>query len=303
MLRRLARQAGALFLAIALGISPGDADSGDADMMVAVTPETGWWWTPEESGRGIAIEATGSSGVFAGVLVYAEDGAPIWHVVDATGPGATKAGDLQAFVGGQTLTGAYRPNAFLGSAGTASFTFDGPRSGVLTWPGGATRIERYGIVPGGIDAGPAAGAPPAGWWFNASESGRGFFTEVQGDTLFLLTTMYDDLGRAVWYTARGPMTTPAFFQGELTQVSGGQTMGGDYRPPNQVASYGTITFQIVDDARALITLPGGRQASVMRYGVCLELQRRARPTAGPVASASVLPDFPWPGCGGEPSAP
>lgn len=303
MLRRLARQAGALLLATALAVSPAVADSGAAGTVAAVTPETGWWWTPEEPGRGIAIEATGSSGVFAGILVYAEDGAPIWYVVDAAGSGATKTGDLQAFIGGQTLTGAYRPNAFLGSAGTASFTFDGPRSGVLTWPGGRTRIERYGIVPGGIDSGPAAGAPPAGWLFNASESGRGFFIEVQGDTLFLLATMYDDLGRAVWYTARGAMTTPGFFQGELTRVSGGQTMGGDHRPPDQAVSYGTITLQIVDDARALITLPGGRQTSVMRYGVCLELQRRARPTAGSPASASLPPDFPWPGCGGEPRAP
>lgn len=300
MLRRLARKAGVLVLAVILGTSPGVAGSG-ADMAAAVSPETGWWWTPEEPGRGVVIEATGASGIFAGLLVYAEDGAPTWHVVDAAGE-ATRTGTLQTFVGGQTLTGAYRPNAYVGPAGTASFSFDGPRSGVMTWPGGQTRIVRYDIVSGGAAAGPAPGAPRAGWWFNALESGRGFFIEVQGDTLFLLAAMYDDLGRAVWYAALGPMTTPGFFQGELTEISGGQTMAGPYRPPSRIASYGPIAVQIVDDARATITLPGGRQVQVVRYSICLEVQRRARPLAIVAPSTAVLPGFPWPGCGEEPSA-
>lgn len=41
--------------------------------------------------------------------------------------------------------------------------------------------------------------PETGWWYRASESGRGYSIEVQGQNLFLGAFAYDNNGKASWY--------------------------------------------------------------------------------------------------------
>ncbi len=103
--------------------------------------------------------------------------------------------------------------------------------------------------------------------------------------------MYDERGRAVWYTARGPMTTSQLFQGSLTRSDIGDGQ------PAHAATLGTLTMQFNDGSTGVITTPGGRQIPLVRYGLCLEVQRLAR--LG-MAASHVLPGFPWPGCGPAP---
>lgn len=277
------------------------ASAGTVLVVPSVAPAAGWWWTPDEPGRGIVLEQMRPDELFVGVLLYATDGTPIWHTVDAKASGETWVGDLEVFSGGQTLDGLYKPSSLAGTAGKATFTFDSPTSGWLSWPGGTHRIQRYDITAGyptnpGLNLGGT-------WWFNGAEPGRGFFTEIRQNVLFLLGAVYDDLGRPVWYTAQGPMTTTSMFHGALTRVSGGQTLEGEHHPPASVASLGLVSIQFGDDNNAVVTAPSGRQIPLVRYGLCLEVQRLARTDGAPAgASPAIVPGFPWPGCGGQPVA-
>ena len=93
----------------------------------------------------------------------------------------------------------------------------------------------------------------------------GFFLESQGDSMLLVVMGYDEAHQPVWYTARGAMTTPKLFQGQLIESYGGQTMGGEYQQPNAAVGRGNITVQFADDRQGAITLPSGRQPPIVSY--------------------------------------
>ncbi len=46
----------------------------------AVTPQAGWWWNPDEGGRGYAIEVQNNT-VFFGAYMYDGSGQATWYVV------------------------------------------------------------------------------------------------------------------------------------------------------------------------------------------------------------------------------
>ena len=89
--------------------------------------------------------------------------------------------------------------------GRITLAFAGDRLGTLTWPGGTVPIQRFNIVPNGLDLPPVAGQPENGWWWNEQEAGRGFFMEWQGGNLDIAGYMYDDAGNSVWYLTTGPI--------------------------------------------------------------------------------------------------
>ena len=96
-------------------------------------------------------------------------------------------------------------------------------------------IERFDIVPDGLAAPAQAGQPENGWWWNASESGRGFFIEWQNGSADLAGYMYDDAGNPVWYLSVYETPDPAF-SGSWWSYANGQTMGGAYKPPTQTTT-------------------------------------------------------------------
>src|SRR5205085_11876681 len=131
-----------------------------------------------------------------------------------------------------------------------TMSFDTATSGRLAWPGGTISITRYDIVSGGVAAGPASGMPQTGWWWNSSESGRGYFFEVQGSTMFMSTYMYDSRGQATWYISSGAMSSTALYQGTLQEYRGGQPLGGAYSAPSVYTSQGTVTIQFTSQTTA-----------------------------------------------------
>ena len=86
------------------------------------------------------------------------------------------------------------------------------------------------------------------WWGGPSLSGTGFFIEAQGDVAFVTFFMYDDAGKAIWYTASGaltPLTGGSYtFSGDLSSFRGGQAAGSNTpsTPTSQPAGRLSITF-------------------------------------------------------------
>lgn len=99
-------------------------------------------------------------------------------------------------------------------------------------------------------------APQTGWWWNPSESGRGFFIEKQGNNIFMAGYLYDTDGRATWGTAQGAMNG-ASFTAPISVFGGGQTLTGNYVAPTALPSPGSISITFTSDTTATMTWPGG----------------------------------------------
>lgn len=102
-------------------------------------PETGWWWDPDEPGRGFAVEVQGGS-MFVGAFLYDDDGAPLW-LVSGAAPMATASrytGPWLRFGNGQTMLGAFRPAQLLDASANLQLDFATTIDATLTLPDGHT---------------------------------------------------------------------------------------------------------------------------------------------------------------------
>lgn len=63
----------------------------------AFTPESGWWWNPEESGRGFNIEVQNNK-VLIATYVYEQNGRPVWYLGSGTLRGYGGSGDPEPYV-------------------------------------------------------------------------------------------------------------------------------------------------------------------------------------------------------------
>jgi hypothetical protein len=106
---------------------------------VADQPESGWWWNPQEDGRGFFVEWQGSN-AFIAAYMYDPTGLPIWYASQAATPNARSfSGNWTQYAHGQTLTGAYAPaGVAISNVSPVTITFSGADSAVMTLPGGRT---------------------------------------------------------------------------------------------------------------------------------------------------------------------
>ena len=65
-------------------------------------------------------------------------------------------------------------------------------------------------------ASPMLNAPRTGWWDQVTQSGRGYFLEVQGNTLFVGGLIYSPSGQPSWFTSAGPVDSTGNFSGNLS---------------------------------------------------------------------------------------
>jgi hypothetical protein len=113
----------------------------------ATQPQTGWWYNPNESGRGYSIEVQDNT-AFISAYMYDGSGNPVWY---ASGPASltsdnTYQGSWTAYTGGQTLTGSYQAPAGTTNAGSLTIQFTSPMAGTLTLPNGnQIPIQRFGF--------------------------------------------------------------------------------------------------------------------------------------------------------------
>jgi len=231
-----------------------------------ITPQSGWWWNAAEPGRGYFIEVKNGKHFTASYL-YDNSGYPLWYVTGpATVSGSTLPGTLGAYSGGQTLSGAYKSPTGPTSAGNMNITFSDTTHGTITWPGGSVPITRYELATGSLSAAAPSFQPETGWWWNASEGGRGFSIEVQGDNLFIGGFMYDGSGNPVWYVSAGKMSTPRVYQGNWMQYGNGQSMGGVFKAAAvKNNNVGGIAISFTSTTTATMYLPDGRTIPLTRY--------------------------------------
>ena len=102
-------------------------------------PESGWWWNPQEGGRGFFIEWQGGSAFLAGYM-YDTAGRPLWYASMASTPDpAMFSGSWAQYANGQTLDGSYRPATPLATpVAPVTVTFRDAQNATMTLPGGKT---------------------------------------------------------------------------------------------------------------------------------------------------------------------
>ena len=108
-----------------------------------------------------------------------------------------------------------------------------------------------------LQSGNVTAEPENGWWWNPSESGRGFFIESTGGVIYLAGYFYADDGRATWLSSGGPNPDRYLYRGTLQSYRNGQTLFGDYRPPDPAVDVGPVEVKFTDDTHGTITWPGG----------------------------------------------
>ena len=96
-----------------------------------------------------------------------------------------------------------------------------------------------------------------GWWWNASQSGRGFFFEKQGNLLFIAGYLYADDGRPRWLAALCTLDSATSCAGTLNEYFGGATLGGAFKPPMAPTQIGQVRLTFASRATATLQWPGG----------------------------------------------
>ncbi len=105
----------------------------------ANTPEAGWWWNPDQGGRGFGIEIQNGVLFLAGYM-YDAKGNPVWYT---SGPTAmvdvkTYQGVWQQFAGGQFQGAPYRaPSISNANAGAIAIAFSDTKHAQMTLPDGS----------------------------------------------------------------------------------------------------------------------------------------------------------------------
>ncbi|QJR10153.1 hypothetical protein DSM104443_01207 [Usitatibacter rugosus] len=108
-------------------------------------PEGGWWWNPQESGRGFFMEWQGDSVDIAGYM-YDDVGNPVWYLSLFPTPDILNyTANWLLFGNGQTLTGPYKPAMPINSnVAPLSIQFTSSTTATMTLPNGrSTQLVRY----------------------------------------------------------------------------------------------------------------------------------------------------------------
>ena len=108
-------------------------------------------------------------------------------------------------------------------------------------------------------------APQSGWWWNADESGRGFFMEVQGNSVFIAGYMYELMGDAIWYIASGALSAQQL-NASWAEYANGQTLTSGYKAAELKSSaVGRLRLVFSDGQTAVMTMPDGRNVNLTRF--------------------------------------
>ena len=114
----------------------------------AFTPENGWWWNPQESGRGFNLEVQNGT-VFLATFIYNDAGNAVWY----SGSGVLNADDtvtigFSEFANGQCIQCTYQAPALVGTVETATLRFTSNGTAELSWSNGIVPLQRFNFSLG-----------------------------------------------------------------------------------------------------------------------------------------------------------
>lgn len=118
----------------------------------AFTPESGWWWNPDESGRGFNIEIQDNVAVIS-TYVFEPSGDPIWFLgtgrvlgYGGSDPSPFVQTQLDGYENGQCITCDYDdpPDPIPRQGGAFRIDFTSRTTGIITWSDDSTTpIQRF----------------------------------------------------------------------------------------------------------------------------------------------------------------
>jgi hypothetical protein len=171
----------------------------------AFQPKTGWWWNPDESGRGFAIEMQGDH-MFIGAYMYDGAGNPVWYVADALMQSANRfSGPLLQFANGQAMGAAYRAPTPPAVIGTITVDFSASNQATLTLtddrPHSASKAGRTIIILPQYEMRPVLPTKAASRWVGSFNNGSfGALDDV--------VTQWHNEGQAITWERDEELITP-----------------------------------------------------------------------------------------------
>jgi len=225
---------------------------------IATVPANGWWYSPAASGSLYAVEAENGV-VRLAILGYSGTGDPQWNLVRCvqTTPG-TYVGTAERYTGGQALNQAPAPPTGIVDGPAIKLVFNSATTAILQIGSQNVSIQRYQFSDQWVS--PMLNAPKTGWWDQVAQSGRGYFFEVQGNTLFIGGLIYSPSGQPAWFTSTGPVDSSGTFSGSLTVCFVSASSAGVLQAPTCSATTDAIRLIFSAPWRATLTL--GRESPV-----------------------------------------
>ncbi len=190
----------------------------------AVPPRTGWHWIANKGGVGAGIEQQSNGRTIVAIFDYDASGAATWSYGSGTLTGPQSTVSLSSFSGG-TPWGQAQPQA--------------PHAVATRWPGSvflwpisyqpSITISANQSVPlapfqFNSDSSLAPIEIPPGFYWQASESGTGYFVEQQGNHVFLAAFTYTASGQPDWIVATLTASAPGHYAGSWSRYAGGCDM-------------------------------------------------------------------------------
>jgi SAM-dependent methyltransferase len=201
-------------------------------------PESGWWWSPGESGTGYFLAAQGTRlAVF--VCGYGQDGAPLWY---RAGPARIESGTWGA--------ACRRMGERAGTADDApmrmALEFESTRSARLRLDDFERRIEPQYQA----ELRQATGC----WLEDAAEPRLALLAQWLPDSVFAALLAPDG-----WCVTVAKRLAERMHEGDWLRFSDGQAVGGAYRKPRGPEALAHSRIVWTDDDCLLVLLPGGRR--------------------------------------------
>lgn len=229
----------------------------------------GWWWGgPTQSGTGFFVEAQGDRG-FVTFFMYDDSGKATWYAASGVfstqgGTSFTFSGDLLNFRGGQPASSNTPSAPTSQSVGTLSINFSSATAATVQLPARSFAAQRFDFA--GLNGSVSGNQPETGWYWNASQAGRGYAIEVQNGTMFLTMFHYNADGSPTWNFYTGPIGTNGSFAGDFAAITGGQTLGGAYRVPNPATLTPGFSGVFTSPCAGTLKFPGNPvQTSITRF--------------------------------------
>src|SRR5579884_1149088 len=232
-------------------------------MKPQTVPANGWWYNPAQPGILYALEAENGV-VRLASFSFSAQGNPEWSLARCVqvAPGRYS-GRFEQYTGGQALNRAPTQPSGIVDGPMVTIVFSSAATASLQIGNQSIPVQRYQFSDQW--ASPMLNAARSGWWDRPDQSGRGYFLEVQGNTLLVGGLLYNSTGRPAWFTSTGSVNSAGAFSANLTVCSAAVNPDGSLPRPVCTATTDTIRLDFSAPWRATLTLGQESPIEIRRY--------------------------------------